>query len=483
MASIRSQRVIGLLLAVAMLLTLGTVMMIPANADNPFPDVPAGAWYEKAVVSCYEQGLVSGYEDKTFRPDSKLTRAEMAVIMNKLLKLKDSAENTYKDVKAGQWYTDAVLHCVKAGVMSGYDAKTFGISDTLNREQGAVILAKAFGVQAQDGKTTFADDASISKWAVGSVKAMAAKGLIAGIGNNKFGPQEPLTRAQMCQIIYVAQSGTEPEPDPSENPDEDAAVTAPALLKSVKVYTTDYETKEWQLDRTVSYQYENKYPTEIRSVPEDEEQPTGIKKFEYTFKEGKPASRKDYDGEGNLTHTMEYNNGRAWLYSAVSEDSTNVSMYQYAYDGPYFTSVLMDRRYGGDSMEEIDSVQVITENDLLKQTINSGVYANTNEGDVKEWQRFNGTYTVNYDKNGIVSDTYGEFRAGPSGPQEKVEVTVKDGQVVEAVFYRTPEEGEQVPEAKYVFEYTDETIDAARYSLMINDIIMGESSYYLYIWY
>lgn len=206
-----------ILLVIAM--TMVIAIPVVAAQTGKFSDVPDGKWFTNAVNYCAQKGYVSGYENGTFRPDNKLTRAEMAVIMNKKLGLKESASNTFKDVAAGKWYTEAVLHCVKAGVMTGYDSKSFGTNDKLTREQGAVILAKAFNVANASGRTAFADDKSISSWAVGAVKAMAAKGLISGMGNNRFEPKTPLTRAMMCQIIFAAEQKTvNPTPSPSSSP-------------------------------------------------------------------------------------------------------------------------------------------------------------------------------------------------------------------------------------------------------------------------
>lgn len=228
---------LALLLTGLFLLSAIAGMLMPVQAYDkaPFDDVPYGKWYTSAVSYCYDVGYVGGYEDKTFRPDRMLTRAEMSVIMDKMLKLSGSAENTFTDVKTGTWYTEPVLRCVKAGIMAGYDKKTFGTNDPLTREQGAVILANAFKISKQTGRTSFADDAAISSWAVGSVKAMADKGYITGMGNNTFEPKSSLTRAQMCQIIYAATWPPKPTPsdpspsDPTPSPSTPVEPTTPSI--------------------------------------------------------------------------------------------------------------------------------------------------------------------------------------------------------------------------------------------------------------
>ena len=180
-----------------------------------FSDVPSGKWYTAGVEFCAAQGYVTGYTDGTFKPGNSITRAELAAVMNKMLSLSEPAENTFADVPTGKWYTEPILNCVNAGVITGYSDKKFGPSDNVTREQASVILAKAFDVEKASGRTSFADDANISGWAVGSVKAMAAKGLVSGTGNNQFSPKAKVTRGQICTMINTAVNGPS-TPAPSE---------------------------------------------------------------------------------------------------------------------------------------------------------------------------------------------------------------------------------------------------------------------------
>ena len=71
----------------------------------------------------------------------------MAVLMNKILSFKDSKRNTFTEVPAGKWNADAIFRCLKTETMTGYSDTIFGTNDTLTREQGAVIRAKAFNVE------------------------------------------------------------------------------------------------------------------------------------------------------------------------------------------------------------------------------------------------------------------------------------------------------------------------------------------------
>lgn len=108
--------------------------------------------------------------------------------------------------------------------------------------------------------------------------------------------------------------------------------------------------------------------------------------------------------------------------------------------------------------EEIDAISTTVEKGLLRKTINTGLYSNWDDGQDDEWLRFNGTYTVNYDNDGIIKETT-RYKYNSS-----TKVWEED--------------------RKYDFKYTDEKIEADRYAFMINANIIEEgNSYYIYMWY
>ena len=188
----------ALILSLTLMLT---ALPAASAATKGFSDVDSNRYYYDEVLYCAEQGYVSGYEDGTFRAENGLTRGEFAAILNKVLNLSVSAPNTFYDVANGQWYTSAVLNCVQAGVMKGQGNGYFGVNEPITREQAAVILSKAYQVGSANGRTSFADDSSISYWAVGNVKAMTDRGYISGNNGNTFNPQGNLTRGQVCVLL------------------------------------------------------------------------------------------------------------------------------------------------------------------------------------------------------------------------------------------------------------------------------------------
>lgn len=258
------------------------------------------------------------------------------------------------------------------------------------------------------------------------------------------------------------------------------------LVSSVTKYQFNMQTEEWMLESKTDYAYENGYPVSV-SVNYPDAQTTSSTTFQYTFDEnGQPASAKISDGV-SLT-TVEYNKGRVWKRTnEIKGNYKREEFFQYGNNDGYFTLLVSALNTFVDpmTMEEVDSIDVARRDGLLKKTINTGMYANWNEGDEKEWQRFNGTYTANYDSDGIIHDTTAVFRAGSYAGEDRVKLSKSKGRVSEAetsIYY--PESKSTLIMNRYVFEYTDVEINAARYASMINDIIMTDSNnYYKYFWY
>ena len=264
------------------------------------------------------------------------------------------------------------------------------------------------------------------------------------------------------------------------------------LPKTITVYEIDYGTGDWHKKETRSYTYENGYPVRISTYDFNAEEGRTVT-FAYAFEDGVPTLRKDFDPNGFQTGEIEYNGGSVYKIDKMSSDGLfhGTQYYQYANRDAYFTFVLHENRYAaseenpGMTMEETDSISVVSENGLLRSTTNTGMYANWNDGEEKVWQRFSGTYAASYDADGILSQTDAYHRVGPSGTENKFALTKENGSVVEAVkLWKDYATGEWTGQTKFVFEYTDIETTPARFAAMINCTLLGETNnYYYYFWY
>ena len=276
----------------------------------------------------------------------------------------------------------------------------------------------------------------------------------------------------------------------AEVPPQEALQTR--LPKTITVYEIDYETGDWYKKETRDYTYENGYPVSITTYDFNAEEGRTVT-FTYEFEDGVPTLRKDFDPDGFQTAEVEYNEGRIYKVDKMNSDGLyhGTQYYQFANRDAYFTFVLHENRYAafeenpGMTMEETDSISVVTENGLLRSTTNTGMYANWNDGEEKVWQRFSGTYAASYDADGILSQTDAYHRVGPSGTENKFALTKENGSVVEAVkLWKDYATGEWTGETKFEFEYTDIGTTPARFAAMINCTMLGETNnYYFYFWY
>ncbi|MCQ5131066.1 S-layer homology domain-containing protein [Butyricicoccus faecihominis] len=191
------KRKLAAFLTGTMLLSTMSAMTVTAGAAN-YSDT-AGHWAESAVDRWSGYGIVQG-SGGAFRPNASMTRAEMATVLSKLLGLTDKASNSFADVSSGAWYADAVLKCAAAGILKG-DGTGANPNGTITREEAAVMMGRALAVEETSGSLSFADGAQVSGWAKGYVKAMSDKGIVNGVGSNRFAPAQNIDRASVVTIL------------------------------------------------------------------------------------------------------------------------------------------------------------------------------------------------------------------------------------------------------------------------------------------
>ncbi len=265
----------------------------------------------------------------------------------------------------------------------------------------------------------------------------------------------------------------------------------PRLPRTVTEYGVNYETKEWVPIRQWTYTCENGYPVRVDCL-EYYLDAHFFTTHKYVFENGVPVARETYDGEDNCVTSVEYLNG--WPYVITRRfgngNAVGTDYFQYANGDGWFTLVLHeynatdpDNPDVEDHAEEAHAVSVTVSNGLPVHTVNTGMYAHWGGETKKEWLRFNGTYTVIYDADGIAVSTSAVFRRGPDGAQDLFEVTRQNGLVTEAMALCPQDTGWEAV-SKYVFTYTEEEMSPARYAVMINSFLLGEeNNYYYFFWY
>lgn len=113
----------------------------------------------------------------------------------------EPAVKKFVDVNYSAWYGDAVTYVSSKGYMDGVGDNKFEPNGLVTRAQIAQILYAAENKPAVTGGSRFTD-VKDNQWFAKAVTWAAEKGVVAGYGNGKFGPNDPITREQMVAILY-----------------------------------------------------------------------------------------------------------------------------------------------------------------------------------------------------------------------------------------------------------------------------------------
>ena len=204
-------------------------------------DLDPNSWYFEPMDRLVAEGLMSGTGNYRFEPGTKLTRAMLVALLYKCSG-EDLGEdwiksNPFTDVARGKYYAKAVEWAYRCGVVSGYNDRTFRPDGNINRQELCVIIDSYLryrGVPLERGASCadlFADYGRIQSWAISGVEALVAAGLMTGDGTN-INPRGNATRAEVAAVLnrmldYELSSVPEEPTEPSE-PVEPSEPTEPS---------------------------------------------------------------------------------------------------------------------------------------------------------------------------------------------------------------------------------------------------------------
>lgn len=179
-----------------------------AAAAAAYADVAEAAWYGKAVSYVSNQRLMVGTGADTFSPDTKVTRAQAAVVLANLAKAdldKVDAVTPFEDIDENAYYAKAAAWCYQNGVTYGTSATTFAPDAELTREMLCALIYNMYESEFEKADTCdFTDFDAVSDWAKTAVASLANAGVVSGIGGGKFAPSVTIDRASLAQVLYQA---------------------------------------------------------------------------------------------------------------------------------------------------------------------------------------------------------------------------------------------------------------------------------------
>ena len=177
------------------------------TVDSVFADVSADAYYYEAVKWAADKGITGGIGDSLFAPNQSCTRAQIVTFLWRAAGSPEPKQlSTFGDVPADAYYAKAVAWAVENGITDGTSDTTFAPGTICTRAQGAALLYRAAGSPAVSGSAAFTDVPADAYYADAAAWA-EQKGITGGIGNGLFGPHNNCTRAQIVTFLYRMYQG------------------------------------------------------------------------------------------------------------------------------------------------------------------------------------------------------------------------------------------------------------------------------------
>jgi hypothetical protein len=178
-----------------------------AGGGWPFVDVREDEWFYSAVEYAAARGLMEGVSETVFEPNAPATRGMFVSILGKIAgaDIVTYAENPFADVKSGEYYEPYIRWARKKDIVSGVGDGRFDPESGVTREQMAAILVnyvRHMNITLGSGAgAVFADEADISPWARDAVSLLAEAGVVKGVGDGRFAPDQYATRAEIAAIL------------------------------------------------------------------------------------------------------------------------------------------------------------------------------------------------------------------------------------------------------------------------------------------
>ncbi len=184
-----------------------------ANAQAPaqtFADVPADHWAHDYIEALAKSNIVSGFGDRTFKPNDPVTRAEFAAILDRAFLLSSqpiTVQPPFTDVPDNYWAADAIAAARSGGFLSGYPDNTFKPNDRIVRVQTLISLANGLKYPAGNPQSlsNYKDADTVPAYARPSIAAAAQANLIVSYpAPDQISPNRSASRAEVAAFVYQA---------------------------------------------------------------------------------------------------------------------------------------------------------------------------------------------------------------------------------------------------------------------------------------
>lgn len=309
-------------------------VVVPIQVDaaaKTFKDVPASYYAHKEIVSLVDRGVIKGFSDGTFKPTNQVTRAEFAAFVARALDLPE-ASSRFSDVPKTSALYDGVSRAHKAGIIKGFSNGTFRPNTPVTRQDMAVMLDRAMQIKGSYTKTKsldFSDNAKVGAYAKSSVQRMYAYNVMGAHTGKSFSGTTVGTRAETARTIFnmlqVVEGGTVTVPTPPVAAKSYKDMTVAELKKAFPQHDHVIVERVWKPEPKINVRdmiqiyHDELHDPKFKNIPGYQDSRTPDKWFEFMvpgWKRGFAAAYIDYP----MVEVIAYN-GKAYKDSEWMQDT------------------------------------------------------------------------------------------------------------------------------------------------------------------
>lgn len=178
-----------------------------ANVPVTFSDIRQPSWATSSIEALAAREIVQGVGGQRFNPNDRITRAQFVQMLVGTLDVPAAAgEASFTDVEPGAWYDEAVRTAAQLGIVHGRTDGSFGVNEPITRQDIAVMTFRAASAAGAltgvSGAPDFSDKERIADYALEAIASMQAAGLINGHADGSFAPLANASRAEAAVILY-----------------------------------------------------------------------------------------------------------------------------------------------------------------------------------------------------------------------------------------------------------------------------------------
>lgn len=175
--------------------------MSPLNSTPDYTDT-GNHWANRQIKIARNLELASGYADDTFKPNKNVTRGDFVIMLTRVFDIQPTTNrNTeFKDI-ANHVAKDQIITMNNLGIIGGYEDQTFRPDREITRAEVVVIMNKLVNISQIPKSTNSKFTDTSSHWAADSIKNIADIGLLSGRGDGTFAPKDNTTRAEAISLL------------------------------------------------------------------------------------------------------------------------------------------------------------------------------------------------------------------------------------------------------------------------------------------